>query len=473
MKSFPYQTVWKLAAPNIVSNMLAVSTMIAHMYIVAPLGADASAAVISATRVNFLLMAAAMALSVATTALVARAWGAEDYEEANKAATSSIGLSFIIALAIATPVFLFAEQIASIFSDDPSLIATTTTMMYPIACLCVIYAVNLTLSTNYRAIGNVLRPLKIMAVSSVSNIVMAYGFTMGAFGLPALGPLGIPVGACVAQVGITALYFIIWAQGKHEIKPNWDYLFCPIRFKKLAKIGIPSALEQYVIQIGSIIVMALLVSYGTEAFVAYGIGINILSVCIVIGIAFGSAGATLSGQRIGAGEPDQARQSGYVALKMALLCMTFLALVFGLFREPLSYLLTDDPAVAAHAQMFVVILALCQPLMAIEFAVGGTLRGAGDTRFPMMATLIGTIGARVILGYICVLNSWPLWIMYSLMLLDFIIKASALLWRLQGNIWLKSLDQTPPAPLQSAHAINRTGVREYYRIHCDEEEIKE
>lgn len=468
MSDFPYKTVWRLAAPNIASNIMFVSTMVAHMYIVAPLGAEASAAVVSVTRVSFLLMATAMALSVATTAMVARAWGAKNYEEANKSATSALGMSLLVSCGIAAPVFFLTGPIAAFFSAEPQVIALTRDMLPPIAWLSIIYAVNLSISTNYRAIGNVVAPLKIAAISAIGNITLAYGLTMGAFGLPALGPQGIPIGAVLSQVVITSVYVLLWALRRYEIKPDWRYFFNKKRFRQLIHIGLPAAAEQYVIQIGSIIIMGLLSFYGTEAFVAYGIGINILSVCIVIGLGFGSAGATLSGQKVGAGDPKAAKESGYIALRMALFCMCFIALLIYIWRTPLSFLLTDNPTVAAHAELFIIILAICQPLMAVEFAIGGTLRGAGDTRFPMYATMVGTIGARIIMAYICVWAQWPLWAIYSLVLFDFLIKATAFLVRVNGEQWVKPLDHTPPAPLQSAYAINRSPVREYYRTHPDD-----
>lgn len=472
MSKFPYATVWRLAGPNIASNMMAVSTMLVHLWIVGPLGAEASAAVIAMTRINFLMMAAAMALSVATTALVARAWGAEDKTEANRAATSALGMAFIIAVIIALPVLIFPGAIAGIFTDKVETQNLITDMLRPTAFLTMLFALSITLSTNYRAVGNVIRPLKIIFVASTGNIILAYVFTTGAFGMTAMGPIGIPIGALTAQVVVTSFYIWVWSRGNHEIKPDWGYLINKIRYKKLFIIGLPAALEQYVFQAGSIIIMMLLVNYGTEAFVAYGIGVNILSVCFVIGMGFGSAGSILAGQRLGAGNIPAARESSGTTLKLAMACMGSLALVIGLFRHQLVSVFTIDPIVIYNAEVFVLILALCQPFIAIEFATGGTLRGAGDTRFPMMASMVGTIFSRIILAYLTVYMGWPVEIMYGLIMIDFIIKASALTWRFKGEAWTKTLDHTPPEPLQSLHSINSTGVREYYKTHPDDDTVQ-
>ena len=82
--------------------------------------------------------------------------------------------------------------------------------------------------------------------------------------------------------------------------------------KRLLDIGYPAALEQGVFQFGFFIFLMLIGNfYGTEAFAAYNIGINVLQVCMTVGFGFSIAGSTLVGQHLGAGDPDAAARSGW------------------------------------------------------------------------------------------------------------------------------------------------------------------
>ena len=130
--------------------------------------------------------------------------------------------------------------------------------------------------------------------------------------------------------------------------------------------------------------------YGTEAFAAYNIGVNLLAICWTVGFGFSIAGSTLVGQHLGAGDPDAASKSGWRSTAWAMLSMGSLGLLIIIFAEELAvYFIGDQPITVKYTVEFTYILGAMMPLMAIEMAVGGSLRGAGDTRFPLIATLKG------------------------------------------------------------------------------------
>jgi Na+-driven multidrug efflux pump len=137
--------VWRLAWPNIVSTLMLTSIGLAHIKIVAPYGADAVAAVSTGHRVYFLLQALLIGLSAATTAMVARHWGREDYQSAADAARVSLNLSVGLAIVCGLAFIALAKPIALGFGlePQPALMATRFIQVMAIA-----YAVSLTLSSN-------------------------------------------------------------------------------------------------------------------------------------------------------------------------------------------------------------------------------------------------------------------------------------------------------------------------------------
>ena len=99
----PATGIWQLAWPAIVGNLLASLVGFVDIKIVGSLGAPAVAAVTTGNRIFFILQALLMAVTAGTTALVARAWGAGDREEAERVTKVSLGLCAIIALAVSLP----------------------------------------------------------------------------------------------------------------------------------------------------------------------------------------------------------------------------------------------------------------------------------------------------------------------------------------------------------------------------------
>lgn len=454
--------VWRLAGPNIVSNILMVSISFAHLWIVAPFGPEMSAAVVTGGRIHFLLMAAAMALSVATTAVVARAWGADDTNQASAATTASLTLAMMISVSLGAITYIGAESIVNFFKLDPLSSKLAVAYIKPAAILNFTFALALTIATAFRAIGDVIRPLEYSAFATIVGIAASYGFMHGSFGLPELGIAGIPWGTALGQVCVVGWFGIRWMQKKYRLVPVTSAFFSAPLLKQMITIGAPAALEQVIIQTSFVLFMVLVADYGTDAFAAYGIGITILSICIVVGMGFGAASAALSGQNLGAKDPEAARANGWLSMKMATVSMSLIAIVTLIFREPLAALLSIDPEVQYYTASFIIILAIVQPLMAIEFAIGSALRGCGETRFPLIVTFTGVIIGRFSVGYLVVTLDGPVEAIYAVIIADYAIKALMLVLRFRSDAWLKETYDHAPLPVQSVAGFVRTSIRSYF-----------
>lgn len=468
MTQLSYRSVWRLAGPNIASNILMVMISFAHLWIIAPFGPEASAAVVAGGRIHFLLMSASIALSIATTALVARAWGADNIEDASAATTSSLFLAVFVALALGTATYFFAENAIALFNLDPVTSQLAAEFVKPAALLNFVFALAMTIATAFRAIGDVVRPLQYTAFATLFGIAGSYTLVHGLFGLPAMGVSGLAWGTAAGQACVVLWFLFRWLTSAYVFKPSLHDGLNKDRFRKLLRLGSPAAIEQVIIQSSFIIFLTFVADYGTAAFAAYGIGITILSMCIVIGMGFGAASATLSGQNLGAARPEAARKSGWIATKMAVVCMGAVALIALVFRDGLASLLSADTLVQQYTAFFIIILAIIQPLMAIEFTIGSALRGGGETRFPMLVTFSGIIGGRFLLGFLVVVFEGPVEAIYSVIIADYLIKAVMLVVRFRSDGWISQIaepdskDDKIPLAVQSLGGVVRAPIRAYF-----------
>jgi Na+-driven multidrug efflux pump len=120
---------------------------------------------------------------------------------------------------------------------------------------------------------------------------------------------------------------------------------------------------------------------------------------------------------------------------LSVAAMIAIGAVIILTAETTAALMIDDPEVIRLTVVFIYILGAVQPLMAIEFALGGALRGAGDTRFPMFTTLIGLVLVRgSVAGVGAYLGVAVEWI-YAALVVDYLVKATLLTWRFKQNRW--------------------------------------
>jgi len=204
----------------------------------------------------------------------------------------------------------------------------------------------------------------------------------------------------------------------------------------LISIGAPAVLEQGIVQLAFLAFFAIVAHYGTVAYAAYGIGITLVAFSIVVGFGFGIATATLTGQHLGAGHIELAVLAVSRSLRMALASMVTLSLILFWIAEDLAKFMIDDPDAIRLTVVFMHIIAFAQPLMAFEFTLGGALRGAGDTRFPLIATFCGIILGRLIPSLFCVWMELSVYWLFSVMILDYTIKVALLLYRYRSRKWL-------------------------------------
>ena len=146
------------------------------------------------------------------------------------------------------------------------------------------------------------------------------------------------------------------------------------RLKNLIEISVPAGIESVVFNFGLLAYFWIISVYGNEPIAAYNVAINILMISFMIGHGFSIAGATLTGQYLGAENPKEARRSGWKSARLTVFSMTIVGLVIAIFSRPFQDFI-DDSEVIRLTVIFLWIFALLQPLMGIEFLLVGLSEG--------------------------------------------------------------------------------------------------
>ena len=439
----PSLGVWQLAWPAILGNLLHATVGFIDVKIVASLGAPAVAAVTTGNRIFFVLQAVLMAVTVGTTALVARAWGAGDRAEAERVTWASLVVCLGLSVLVTVPAILFADPLARIFRLEEETLRLAATFIRWLSLFSVAFALTFVLGTALRAAGDTRTPLWIGGFTNVLNVVLLYGLVYGRLGLPNLGVKGAAIanGAAFSIGG--AVLLVLWLRRYLVIAPRPARSLERQRLRQLMHIGYPAAIEQGVWQGGFIAFMWVLALYGTGPYAAYGIGVSILAFSFVVGFGFSIAGATLVGQHLGAGDPDGAMRSGWRAMVFSVVSMSVFGLAIILASERIATWMIDDPEVVRLTVIFIYLLGAAQPLMAMEFSLGGALRGAGDTRFPLIAVLSGLIGVRILVaGTFAWLGFSVEWV-FAALLGHYLVTSTMMALRFRSGRWKTAI---PPSP---------------------------
>ena len=151
------------------------------------------------------------------------------------------------------------------------------------------------------------------------------------------------------------------------------------------KLGVPAAIEQMLMSAGFTAMIAIVAVIGTDALAAQQISFNALSMAFLPGFGFAVAATALVGQSLGARDLDAARKASRIAAKWSLIWMSTGGAIYFLLSEPILRIFTDEDSVVGYGDGALKALAISLPFWTFWTVYGGSLRGLGDSRTPMIA----------------------------------------------------------------------------------------
>jgi len=431
------RVIWSLAWPVIVTMLSESLVGLVDMLFVATLGAPSVAAVGVGAQILGGVAVTMTAVGTGTLALVARAIGGARIADAERVLGQSIVVAAVLSCLVILPVVAFATPLVAAFGVEPHVVELgagfVRIVMLSIPASAVIFVV----ASGLRGAGDTRTPLVIGLTVNALNVAGNYVFIFGKLGMPALGVRGSGLATAVAFSAGMALALYLLASGRLRLRIGWRHLALHGNtIRRVLAIGYPAAAEQLLMQFGFFVYLLFAARYGTDAIAAYFIGVRILALSFLPGFGFAAAASALVGQNLGAGHSRRAESAGWHATWMSVALMSTTGVVIFVFAEPIARLFVDSPAVVVATVSFIHMLAASQPFMAMDFTIGGALRGAGDTRFPLLTVLIAFYGCRLgmsllVVGVLHLSLAW----LWAAIIGDYVARASLKAWRFRRGDW--------------------------------------
>ncbi len=429
--------VLRLALPATGEQMLGMMVGIVDTFLVGHLGAASLAAVGLANQWVFLAHTLLGAIGTGSTALIARFTGALEPETANSVLRQSMLVALLVGMLSTALGMLLARPAVLLLGAPPEVVDLATIYLTTVsATLCfatVLYLGNACL----RGAGDTRTPLYVMAVVNVVNIVVAWTLINGLFGLPQLGVWGSALGAASGQVVGGTIVLLLLLRGRSGVRlrlaglrPEGDMI------RRILNVGLPTGVEQVLFRIGNMAYVRILASLGVAAYAANQVAINGWSLSFMPGFGFAVAATTLVGQSLGARDPDGAERSGHTTFRMGATVMAVIGVVMILFPEQIMAFFTSDVEVIRLGATPLRIMGFVQPMLAASMIYAGGLRGAGDTRWPMIITGGCIWLVRLPLAYLlAIVLGWGLTGAWTAMSIDLILRGSFNALRFRGGGW--------------------------------------
>ncbi len=363
---------------------------------------DISSVAISAVGLTMnpinMIIGVSQAFCIGITVAVAWSIGAGKKENAKTVARETLTLSLLIGIAAGTAVFFAAGSLVAFMGAKEDTFNYAEGYLKIIALGFPFQIATLAITASARGAGKTFLPMMYNIIANAANVLLNYFLIFGVLFFPKLGIYGAAIATSVSKViaFILALLMLFCVKTDIRVKLSENFFIHKSTVKRIAEVGITAALEQLIMQTGFVFFTKTVSVLPTHIFSAHHISLNINGLAWVPSQAFGVASTSLVGQCVGRGDKDKAKSYANVIHLMSLCVAVFIGVMFVLFSKYIVMIYTNEPSVIDAASQVLKIIALGMPGIGTQIPVAAALRGAKDTKIPLLANLISVWIFRVI-----------------------------------------------------------------------------
>ena len=383
-----YKDILNIALPAMGENFLQMLMGMVDSYLVAHLGLIAISGVSVAGNIITIYQAIFIALGAAISSVISKSLGQKDQSRLAYHVTEALKITLLLSLVLGVLSIFAGREMIALLGTEASVAESGGLYLALVGGTIVLLGLMTSLGALIRATHNPRLPLYVSFLSNALNIV----FSSVAIFFLNMGIVGVAWGTILSRlVGVV----ILWSQLKLPyMRPTFGL------DKDLLTLALPAAGERLMMRAGDVVIIALVVSFGTEAVAGNAIG-EVLTQFNYMP-AFGVATATVMQVARAVGEDDWVRVDRLSKQTFWLSFFLMLPLTLSIYAlgTPLSYLYTSDP-VAIKASVLVTLFSLLgTPMTTGTVIYTAVWQGLGNARLPFYATSIGMWCIRIGTGYL-------------------------------------------------------------------------
>jgi MATE family multidrug resistance protein len=379
----------RLAVPVVVVQVGMMLLGVVDTMVVGRLSSEALAAVALGHVMIIAVSSFGIGMLLALDPLVAQAVGAGDTVTVRR----SVQRGLLIALGLMAPSILLllpAEPILTFFRQPPEIVPVAADYIrICIPGLLPFYGF-VVLRQSLQAMERMRPIVMTIVVVNLFNLFADWILVYGVGPVPQLGPIGSAWATTAAR---TLLFVVLFVVARKELGPLLNRLdreaFRSGPLWRLVRLGTPIGFQVQLEIIAFAVIALLMGGFGTVQMAAHQVAINLASLTFMVPLGVGSAAAVRVGQAIGAGDSDGARRAAAASLLIGAGFMSLMAALFIGAPRLLATAYTSVEEVVVLAALLIPVAGYFQIFDGLQVVSAGVLRGAGDTRAPLVVNIVG------------------------------------------------------------------------------------
>ncbi len=444
-----YLTLFKLAVPLALQNLISFGVGLADNFMVSSLGDFALSGVFLANQVQAILQMLTMGLSAALIVLGAQYLGKNDVKNAKSIVSIAMRAGVCISITATVAVLLFPRQILGLFANQQQVIETGMQYIGVICFSYLFFCVNNVLLAAMRCVKNTNIGLISSSTGFFLNIFLNWVLIFGNLGFPALGVKGAAIASLIARMVefLVTLFYVRFVDTKFKLAFA-DFLHInKALVKDFFRYGLPVIMGDVLWGIGGAVQVAILGRLGAEVLAANTIAGNLHQIMSVVIYSLASSTGIMIGHMVGAGEYEKVK---YYAVRLQVLFLItgiFTAFILFLSKGPILALGFNNISAEAreYVSQFITVLSVTCIGTAYQMSIlTGIVRAAGSTDFVLKNDLIFVwlvvIPSALLSAFVF---HFPPVVTFACLKCDQILKCIVAFFKLHRFDWMKNLSHSP------------------------------
>ena len=384
-----------LAAPVMVTGGLRILLRIADFAMVGlALGDAAIAGLELGFQYFFVGFGLSLAVTSGTISVVSRLQGADEPDRANLAVKQSLWLALLISLPLTAFSWVYAEPMVGVLTNDADAIRYGGLYLSIVMLSLAPRFWSMVAARALAGSADTRTPMYVRLLTLPTNIVLNAVLIFGLGPAPELGIAGAAIGTAVANTLAAVVFFSLLVSGRYVVTLDLGgRQFDLGLLTEIVRVALPLSGMRLLQTFARFPFLFVLGVIGTPTVAAFAIGRRVMLLALMPAWGYSTAASTLVGQHVGAGEDADASDYGWQTLRIALATQLIIAAVLVTFARPIASLFgTAYPELTVT---FIRVFALAVAGFSVSRTMRGSLRGAGDTRWPMYGTFVGSYLYRI------------------------------------------------------------------------------
>lgn len=435
---FSKKNVVHLIIPLIIEQLLAVAVGMADTIMVASVGESAVSGVSLVDAIIILLINVFAALATGGAVVAGQYIGQNREDKATESGEQLIVFVTMISMVIMAIMYVGRNFILNVVfgAIDPDVAAYANTYMLIVFASIPFIAIYNSGASLFRAMGNSKVTMKtsliMNAINVIGNAILIYGFRIGV--------AGVAIPTLVSRI-VAALMIIALLRDENliiHIRRKFKYKYNGSMIRNILRIGIPNGIENSMFQLGKIMLLSVISSFGTISIAANAVANTVTAFQMLPSAAIGLALVTIVSQCVGAQDYEQVRYYTRQLLKYAYIAVIITNTVIILALPMILRIYKLSPETAKMASNVIIFYGInvCT-VWPLSFTLPNTLRAANDVRYTMIVSVASMWITRVSFGIFLAkylnMGMYGVWIA---MICDWYIRSIFFVYRYRKDRWI-------------------------------------